>query len=79
MAPGDRLLMTEYGYLFMRTLAKLVGATVDIAPEPDYRVDVDQLLHNQHSQTRLPAHYHQQRRTHADGRSNPRRLAPAIP
>jgi len=53
LSPGDRLLMTEYGYLFMRTLAKLVGATVDVAPETDYRVDVDRLLQNLHPQTHL--------------------------
>jgi histidinol-phosphate aminotransferase len=38
------MLMTQYGYLFMRTLAKLVGASVDVAAEPDYRVDIDALL-----------------------------------
>jgi histidinol-phosphate aminotransferase len=53
LSPASRLLMTEYGYLFMRTLARLVGATVDIAPETDYRVDVDQLLQNLQPQTRL--------------------------
>jgi histidinol-phosphate aminotransferase len=44
MSAKDRLLMCEYGYLFMRTLARLVGASVDTAAEPEYRVDVDSLL-----------------------------------
>ena len=37
----------------MRTLAKLVGASVDTAPETDYRVDIDQLLQGLQPQTRL--------------------------
>jgi histidinol-phosphate aminotransferase len=53
LSPSDRMLMTEYGYLFMRTLAKLVGASLDVAPETDYRVDVDRLLQNLQPKTRL--------------------------
>ena len=53
MSPADRLLMTEYGYLFMRTLARLVGTNVDVAGEIDYRVDVDNLLEGLQPQTRL--------------------------
>ena len=41
---ADRLLMTDYGYLFMRTLARLVGANLDTAPETNYRVDVDNII-----------------------------------
>jgi histidinol-phosphate aminotransferase len=44
LSPAERILMTEYGYLFMRTLARLVGAQVDSAAEPDYRVDVDNII-----------------------------------
>jgi histidinol-phosphate aminotransferase len=44
LSPDERILMTEYGYLFMRTLARLVGAQVDSAAEPDYRVDVDNII-----------------------------------
>jgi histidinol-phosphate aminotransferase len=44
LSPDERILMTEYGYLFMRTLARLVGARVDSAAEPDYRVDVDNII-----------------------------------
>ena len=53
MSADDRMLMTEYGYLFMRTLSKLVGAKVDVAPEIDYRVDVDGLLARLQPDTRL--------------------------
>jgi histidinol-phosphate aminotransferase len=53
LSPGDRMLMTEYGYLFMRTLSKLVGASVDISAEIDYRVDVDGLLAQLQPDTRL--------------------------
>jgi histidinol-phosphate aminotransferase len=44
LSPDERILMTEYGYLFMRTLARLVGARVDSAAEPDYRIDVDNII-----------------------------------
>jgi len=53
MSPADRMLMTQYGYLFMRTLAKLVGASVDVAAEPDYRVDIDALLAGLKPDTRM--------------------------
>ena len=53
LGPGSRLLMTEYGYLFMRTLCKLVGATVDVAAETDYVVDVDSILARVQADTRL--------------------------
>lgn len=53
LSRGDRMLMTEYGYLFMRTLSKLVGANVDVAAELDYRVDVDGLLAQLQPDTRL--------------------------
>ena len=50
---GDRVAMTEYGYLFMRTLAKMVDATLNVAPERDFRVDVDALLDAVDERTRL--------------------------
>ncbi len=53
LSPADRLLMTEYGYLFMRTLAKLVGARLDTAAERDYHVDVDSLIAALQPDTRL--------------------------
>ncbi len=44
MSAADRILMTDYGYLFMRTLARLVGANLDTAPETGYQVDVDNVI-----------------------------------
>lgn len=53
LAPADRLLMSEYGYLFMRTLCQLAGATLDIAAERDYRVDIDALIGGLRPATKL--------------------------
>ena len=53
LSPQNRILVTEYGYLFMRTLAQLVGATIDIASEKDYRVDIDAMLGAVHADTKL--------------------------
>lgn len=53
LSPADGLLMTEYGYLFMRTLSRLVGARLEVAAEIDYRVDVDALLAKLRPDTRL--------------------------
>ena len=53
LSAEDRLLMSEYGYLFMRTLAKLVGAKVDMAAEQNYRVDIDALLDKLEPDTKL--------------------------
>lgn len=53
LAPGARLLMTEYGYLFMRTLCQLAGASLDVAEEIEYRVDVDRVLRQLRPDTRL--------------------------
>jgi histidinol-phosphate aminotransferase len=44
LAPGLRALTSAYGYLYFRTAALLVGAAVDLAPEVDLRVDIDELL-----------------------------------
>lgn len=53
MSPGARLLMTQYGYLFMRTLTKLVGADIDVADEVNFRVDVDRVLAMLQPDTRM--------------------------
>ncbi|MDJ0777256.1 MAG: histidinol-phosphate transaminase [Gammaproteobacteria bacterium] len=50
---GDRVAMTEYGYLFMRTLVKMVDAGLNVAPERDFQVDVDALLDAVDADTRL--------------------------
>jgi len=51
--PGQKLVVSEYGYLFMRTLARLIGAELEVAAEPDYRVDVDAILEKADSDTRM--------------------------
>ena len=53
MSTGDRLLVSEYGYLFMRTLARLVGARVDVAAEQHHRVDIDAVLDKLEADTRM--------------------------
>ncbi len=53
LSSADRVLMTEYGYLFMRTLSRLVGAQLDAAAEPDYQVDVDNVIAALKPDTRL--------------------------
>ena len=42
--PGDEVLGTQYGYLFVATAAQQAGATYVQAPEPDLTVDIDQIL-----------------------------------
>ena len=53
LSSKDRILMSSYSYLFMRTLARMVGATVDIAAEPKLTVNVDALLDAVMSDTRM--------------------------
>ncbi len=53
LSPPQRVLMTQFGYLYMRTLARLVGVAVDSAPEPERRVDVDAILATLKPDTRL--------------------------
>lgn len=53
LSAQDRILVTEYGYLFMRTLAQLVGAAIDSAAEKAYRVDIDSLLGAVRADTKL--------------------------
>lgn len=42
--PGDEVLFTQYGFLVYKIAALACGATPVIAPEKDYRTDVDALL-----------------------------------
>jgi histidinol-phosphate aminotransferase len=53
LSPAERISMSEYGYLFMRTLVKQVGAGIDIAAETNYRVNIDALLASLQPNTRL--------------------------
>ena len=49
----DRVLMSDHGYLYMRTLARLAGAPVDAVAEPDYRVDIDGMIAAVRAETKL--------------------------
>ena len=53
LSAGDRIAMSEYSYLFMRTLARMMGAEVDLAAEKNYCVDTDALLASVQPSTRL--------------------------
>ena len=51
--PGDEVLGTDYGYLFVDTAAQQAGATYVTAPEPDYTVSVDEIMARVTPATRL--------------------------
>ncbi|MEM7206362.1 MAG: histidinol-phosphate transaminase [Pseudomonadota bacterium] len=53
LGAGDRVLVTQYGYLYTRTVANMAGATIDIAPEKNFHVDVDALLERVAPQTKM--------------------------
>lgn len=42
--PGDEILGTQYGYLFVATASQQVGATYVQAPEPELVVEIDAIL-----------------------------------
>jgi len=44
LGPTDRMLTTDYAYLYFRTATQLSGAEFDLAAETDFTVDVDALL-----------------------------------
>jgi histidinol-phosphate aminotransferase len=45
--------VSQYGYLFFRTVVQSVGATVVLAPEHDYRTDPEAMLAKAGSRTRV--------------------------
>jgi histidinol-phosphate aminotransferase len=51
--PGDNMVQGQYGFLAYRIAARAAGAEVRFAPEPDYRVDVDQILKQVDARTRV--------------------------
>ncbi len=53
LAPGERVLVTEYGYLFVRTATQMVGASLDVAAEKDFCVDIDSVLASVRAETKL--------------------------
>ena len=44
LGPDDEIIISEYGYVFFRTVAQLAGARFVLAPERDFRTDIDAML-----------------------------------
>ncbi len=44
LAPGDRVVQSQYGFLVYRLVAMQSGATIVSAPESDYTADIDSVL-----------------------------------
>jgi histidinol-phosphate aminotransferase len=53
LGPGDEVVVSEHGYLYFRSVARLVGAGIARAPERDLAMDVDALLGAVSSRTRM--------------------------
>jgi histidinol-phosphate aminotransferase len=53
LGPEDEIVISAYGYVFFRTLAELVGARFVLAPERDYRTDIDAMLARVTPRTRM--------------------------
>src|SRR5258705_1892411 len=53
LGPGDEAVVSQYGYLFFRTVAELGGATVALAPERDHVTDLDAMLRRVGPKTRM--------------------------
>lgn len=51
--PGDQVLGTQYGYLFVQTAALQSGADYVAAPEPDLHVDIPAILDRVTPRTRI--------------------------
>jgi len=53
IAPGDNIVQGEFGFGAYAIGARGAGGQVKFAPEPDFRVDVDELLKQVDEQTRI--------------------------
>jgi histidinol-phosphate aminotransferase len=53
LAPEDEIVISEYGYVFFRTVAELVGARFVLAPERNFRSDIDAILARVGPRTRM--------------------------
>jgi len=53
LTPGDGMVTGQYGFLAYRISAKANQADIRLAPEPDYRVDVDAILERVDERTRI--------------------------
>jgi histidinol-phosphate aminotransferase len=49
----DEIVISQYGYVFFRTVAELVGARFILAPERDFRTDIDAMLAGVSPRTRM--------------------------
>ena len=53
LGPEDEIVISQYGYVFFRTVAELVGAHFVLAPERDFKTDIDAMLARVTSRTRM--------------------------
>jgi histidinol-phosphate aminotransferase len=53
LGPGDEIVISEYGYVFFRTVAELVGARFVLAPEREFRPDIGAMLASVGPRTRM--------------------------
>ncbi|HEY4164873.1 MAG TPA: histidinol-phosphate transaminase [Dongiaceae bacterium] len=53
LAPEDEIVISEYGYVFFRTVAELVGARFVLAQERNFRTDIDAILARVGPRTRM--------------------------
>ena len=53
LGPDDEIVISEYGYVFFRTVAELVGARFVLTPERNFRPDIDAMLARVGPRTRM--------------------------
>ena len=53
VAPGDGVILSQHSFGMARTHALAQGALVSIAPEPDFQINVDEILSRVDARTRL--------------------------
>ncbi|MES1150476.1 MAG: histidinol-phosphate transaminase, partial [Dongia sp.] len=53
LGPEDEIVISQYGYVFFRTLAELVGARFVLAPERAFKTDIDAMLARVTPRTRM--------------------------
>src|SRR5262249_23730732 len=53
LGPEDEVVISEYGYVFFRTVAELVGVRIVLAPEQNFRADIDAMLARVGPRTRM--------------------------
>ena len=53
LSAGDRMLTSEFAYLYFRTATQLSGAEFDLAAERDFTVDVDTLIDTVRPETKI--------------------------